>query len=109
MGEYMYLCRQCRALLDLSAKSGSEEEIEAKCPECGSVYIDSFPSWAPVGYNVVEAPLMWEYTCNRCKTPFKLPVPKDPSAEKAIKCPNCGSVGVERLTAIAFELPPYCG
>jgi len=109
MGEYMYLCRQCKALLDLSVQSDSEEESEAKCPECGSVYIDRFPSWAPVGYNVVEGPAMWEYTCNQCKTVFKLPVPNGPLEEKEIKCPECRSMHIERLTALAFELPPYCG
>lgn len=108
MGEYIYLCQQCQTLFDLSVQPGSEEEKEARCPECGSPHIEGLPSWAPIGFDLYGGPPVWEYECQHCQNVFKLPVPSSPAQEKGIKCPECGGGHIHRLTPTGGE-PLYCG
>ena len=52
--------------------------------------------------------IMWEYECHRCKSTFKVPVPRGPSEEKQIKCPQCGSMDITRETIESMD-PVFCG
>ena len=109
MGEYTYLCYQCRNIFRLPVPVGSSPEKEAECPECGSMHIKRLPSWAPIGFDLCEGPLVWEYECQQCQNVFKLPVPSSPSQEKkGVKCPACGGGHIHRLTSSGF-VPLYCG
>jgi len=49
------------------------------------------------------------HLCHKCKALFDLSVPPGSEEEKEAKCPECGSMNIERLTALVVELPPYCG
>ena len=109
MGKYIYLCHQCKTPFNVSAPPGSKDEEETRCPECGSMPVERLPSWAPIGFNLNASPDKWEYACHQCKITFKLPVPRGPSEEKTFKCPECGSMHIERLTALVFQVPLYCG
>lgn len=108
VGEYICLCRDCQSLFDLSV-SPVTEETGIKCPACGSVHIERIPSWAPKGLNLYKSLSEWEYACLQCKATFKLPVPQGPLEEQEVRCPECGSMSVERLTVLGVEVPPYCG
>lgn len=106
MGEHLYLCHQCQNVFKSPVPGDSPQEIEAKCPRCGSTHVEELPSWAPIGFT--EGSPTWEYECQLCKHVFKLPVPGSPSQEKGIKCPACEGGHIHRLTAIGGE-PLYCG
>jgi rRNA maturation endonuclease Nob1 len=60
------------------------------------------------GENEREIKLTWELTCRQCKSSFELPVPRGPREEKELKCPKCGSEYIERIEALAQDLPS-CG
>ena len=108
MDEYIYLCQQCQTIFKLPVPGGPSPEKEAKCPECGSRYVERLPSWAPLGSDLAEGPPMWDCECQQCQTVFKLPVPSSPSQAKEAKCPECGGKHIHRLTPAGFE-PLYCG
>ena len=106
-----YACYQCKALFELAVSPSGEGQEGAKCPNCGSTQIEKLPSWIPEGFNLelYFSPPEWEYKCHQCTIVFKLPVPSGPTEEKQRKCPACGSMDIERLTALVVEPSPYCG
>jgi len=106
--EHIYLCHQCGNIFRLPADISQLSKNDIKCPQCGHPGIRELPSWVPVGSNLSEAPLEWEYECQQCQHKFKLPVPGSPSQEKSIECPSCHGGHIHRLTAAGYE-PLYCG
>jgi rRNA maturation endonuclease Nob1 len=106
-----FKCHHCKAMFELTSQLGSEKEQEAKCPTCGSVDIEGLPFWVPLTYNMdlYNSPSLWKYECHQCKTIFELPVPSGPTEEKQRKCPSCSSMDIARLTALALDMPVYCG
>jgi DNA-directed RNA polymerase subunit RPC12/RpoP len=108
MEECAYLCRQCRNVFRWSVPEESSLAKEARCPGCGSSDIEEMPSWAPIGSNLSEGPVVWECACQQCQNVFELPVPSSPSEEKGIRCPACGGGHIHRLTPTGVE-PLYCG
>lgn len=106
-----YACRQCKTMFELLAAQSEDGQQGAKCPACGSTHIEKLPAWIPAGFNLdlYFSPPAWEYKCHQCNTVFELPVPRGPAEEKQRKCPACGSMDIERLTALVVEPSPYCG
>jgi rRNA maturation endonuclease Nob1 len=109
MGEYTFLCRQCRNIFKLTVRPGSSVNCEVRCPKCGNTSIEEAPIWAPLGsgLNIFES-ADWEYECQECQKTFKMHIPKSPTEEKQRKCPSCGAGHIHRLSAAGGE-PLYCG
>jgi DNA-directed RNA polymerase subunit RPC12/RpoP len=101
MADYAYQCHQCGDIFRSSA-------IMTQCPQCDSNQIRELPSWEPLGSDLSEIPIEWEYECQQCRNKFKLPVPASPTLEKYIRCPACYNSHIHRLTRTGFE-PLYCG
>jgi DNA-directed RNA polymerase subunit RPC12/RpoP len=108
MVEYTYLCHQCGNVFRVPVDDTSPPGKEPKCPQCESSQVRELPSWVPLGSDLAEIPSEWEYECQQCKNKFKLPVPGSPSQERNIRCPDCDSAHIHRLTRTGFE-PLYCG
>jgi len=90
-----YMCHQCKARFELPAPCRPAGEKEAKCPECGSMDVETL--------------LTWEYVCHQCKAQFELPVPRGPADEKEAKCPECGSMDIERVNVCLCSIAPPGG
>ena len=105
------VCPVCKTMCELPASYSGEGRQGAVCPACGSTDIKRVPSWIPEGFNLelYFGQPEWEYKCHQCTGVFKLPVPSGPTEEKQRKCPACGSMDIERLTALVVEPAPYCG
>ena len=108
MAERIYACRHCRNVFRPAGPDGSSPGREIICPKCGSSRIGEVPSWAPAGFDLYQGPPVWKYECQHCHHVFKLPVPSDPSPEKAIKCPECGGAHIHNVT-IRAVCQPLCG
>jgi putative FmdB family regulatory protein len=108
MDENMYLCRQCGHLFRGSVDEVPTQKKQGACPQCGGSQIRELPSWEPLGSELSDVSLSWEYQCQECRHQFSLPVPASPSQEKDIKCPECNGGHIHRLTRSGFE-PLYCG
>lgn len=102
MTENTYLCHQCGNIFRLPPAG------EARCPQCGNAQVRELPSWVPLGSDLSESKATWQYECQQCKKEFELPVPGSPSQEKDIRCPECNSGHIHRLTPSGYE-PLYCG
>lgn len=103
MNDNTYLCHGCGSIFRMTAETG-----DVACPQCGSVETRTLPSWVPLGSDLANGPLEWEYECQHCRHKFKLPVPARPDDEKNIRCPACNAGHIHRLTTAGYE-PLYCG
>jgi DNA-directed RNA polymerase subunit RPC12/RpoP len=111
MADTTYLCEQCKNIFKLPVVCSitpekTPEEVEVKCPGCGSSQVQEMPSWGPVDFCAPS--LVWQYECQECHNVFELPVPSSPSQERELKCPVCGGGHIHRLTVIDGA-PLYCG
>lgn len=52
--------------------------------------------------------LTWQMNCCECKFKFEVKVPKGPSEEKALRCPQCGSKNIQRAEETSTT-PAQCG
>ncbi len=105
-----YVCNKCRnvfSVQQLACSITGGHEVVA-CPACGSHDTAAVPVWEPIGFHSHEEVREWEYQCQDCKKTFKLPVPSSPSEERSIRCPDCGSDHIHRLTLLD-GVPMYCG
>lgn len=93
----MFLCGQCHALIE---QNDCKDE---RCPECGKNSL--------VKLNICKrdtgidesGPPPWEYVCHRCRSFFRVPVPRGPDEAKQINCPDCGGKNIERFNATCLE------
>ena len=103
-----YLCHKCGNIFRITADACSLSPATVECPRCGSSETRELTQWVPLGSDLSDALLEWEYECQHCRHKFKLPVPGSPAEEKNIKCPACDDMHIHRLTAAGYE-PLYCG
>ena len=71
-------------------------------------FVNSLPSWMPIGYDSKKIAPVWEYECQQCSKTFEVPVPSSPTEEHEISCPICGNKDIKRLTLFGYE-PFHCG
>lgn len=103
-----FLCHKCGNIFRSPTGACVLRPEDIECPQCGGTAVKELPSWVPLGSDLSEGPVAWEYECQHCHHNFKLPVPDSPSEEKNIRCPACDGKHIHRLTAAGYE-PLYCG
>lgn len=108
MSDDTYICHKCGNIFRIPAGACVPDPENVRCDKCDSTQTRELPSWVPLGSDLSEGQVKWQYECQQCKNKFELPVPSSPSGENNIRCPACNGSHIHRLVLSGYE-PLYCG